>query len=163
MSDLSSTNLDKATLFSELMAAGREHSTATVMFHSAIAEHFGLSPTDWKCGDIIHRKGPLTAGQLAELTGLTTGAVTGLIDRLEKVGVARRQPDPNDRRRVIIEPLPGWEARTSPLFDSMVEAMTEAMSAYNDEELALILDFLKRSAAVMEQEAAKLRTGAVER
>lgn len=163
MSDLSRGNLDRAALFDELLAAGREHSTATVMFHSAMAEHFGLSPSDWKYGDFIYRKGPLTAGQLAELTGLTTGAVTGLIDRLEKAGVARRQPDPTDRRRIIIEPLPGWEARINPLFDSMIKAFVEAVSSYSDEELALILDFMKRSAAVMEQEAAKLRTDAGKR
>jgi len=160
MSDLSTGNLDRAELFNALQAAGREHSTATVMFHSTIANRFGLSPTDWKCGDIIHRKGPLTAGQLAELTGLTTGAVTGLIDRLEKVGVARRQPDPSDRRRVIIEPVPGWEDKVNPLFNSMIEAFAEVASIYSDEELALILDFMKRSASVMEKEAAKLRVGA---
>ena len=162
MSDLSSINLDRTTLFNELLAAGREHSTATIMFHSAMAARFGLNPTDWKCGDIIHRKGPLTAGQLAELTGLTTGAVTGLIDRLEKVGMARRLPDPHDRRRVLIEPVPGWADRVMPLFDSLTAAFAEATSAYSDEELAFLLDFLKRSAAVMEQEAAKLRTDMVE-
>ncbi|MCB9099143.1 MAG: MarR family transcriptional regulator [Anaerolineales bacterium] len=149
--------MNRDELMLALQSAGRAHSTATIMFHSAIAGYFGLSPTDWKCGDIIHRKGPLTAGQLAELTGLTTGAVTGLIDRLEKAGIARRQPDPNDRRRVIIEPVPGWEEKITPLFDSMIEAFSEATDHYSDDELALILDFMQRAAAVMEQEAAKMR------
>ncbi|MCB0166599.1 MAG: MarR family transcriptional regulator [Anaerolineae bacterium] len=143
-----------------LQGAGRAHSTATIMFHTAMAAYFGLSATDWKCGDIIAQKGPLTAGQLAELTGLTTGAITGLVDRLEKVGIAIRRPDPNDRRRVFIESAPGGEERVLPLFDSLIESFSEVTARYSDEELALILDFMQRSGTAMEQEAAKMRAKA---
>jgi DNA-binding MarR family transcriptional regulator len=157
MENLSSSNLNRTELLEALGEAGRAHSTATVLFHSAVAAHFGLHPTDWKCGDIIHRKGPVTAGQLAELTGLTTGAVTGLIDRLEKINAARRVPDPNDRRRVFVEAVPGWEEKVMPVFASLVASFAEVTAVYSDEELALILDFLQRSAALMEREALQMR------
>ncbi|MBE0466472.1 MAG: MarR family transcriptional regulator, partial [Candidatus Desulforudis sp.] len=91
--------------------AFRELSTVTVFFHSVIAERLGLSLTDHKAFEIIARKGAVSAGELSELTGLTTGAVTGVIDRLERTGFVRREPDPGDRRRVIIRPHPDSESR----------------------------------------------------
>src|SRR5438105_15388836 len=84
---------------------GRTLSTHTVMLHAAVAERLGLNITDHKALDFACRGGgPVTAGELAELTGLTTGAITGVIDRLEKAGFARRERDPNDRRRIILRP-----------------------------------------------------------
>src|SRR6516164_2366733 len=92
----------RVELLASLNQAGRQLSTATIMFHQAIADRIGLHPTDLKCADILFVKGPLTAGELAELTGLTTGAITGVIDRLEGAGFARREEDRYDRRRVIV-------------------------------------------------------------
>ena len=82
----------------------REMSTETIMFHQAVADILGLHITDHKCLDFIYRFGAMPAGRLADLTGLTTGAVTGIIDRLEKAGYVRRISDPKDRRRTIVEP-----------------------------------------------------------
>src|ERR687884_840498 len=82
----------------------REMSTETIMFHQAVADVLGLHITDHKCLDFIYRFGAMPAGKLAELTGLTTGAVTGIIDRLEEAGYVRRINDPKDRRRTIVEP-----------------------------------------------------------
>ncbi|MGH2460296.1 MAG: MarR family winged helix-turn-helix transcriptional regulator, partial [Chloroflexota bacterium] len=73
---------------------GRELSTAVVLFHEAIAERLGMSATEWKCLDVLGRAGPITARELAEQTGLTTGAITGLVDRLERAGYVRRVPNP---------------------------------------------------------------------
>ena len=84
----------------------REISTVTILFHQAIADRLGMNVTDHKCAGILARSGPITAGELARRTGLTTGAITGVIDRLEQAGFARRARDPGDRRRVIIEPDP---------------------------------------------------------
>jgi DNA-binding MarR family transcriptional regulator len=81
----------------------REMSTETIMFHQAVADVLGLHITDHKGLDLIYRYGPMPAGRLAELTGLTTGAVTGIVDRLEKAGYVRRVNDPKDRRITIIE------------------------------------------------------------
>src|ERR671939_1160989 len=83
----------------------REMSMETILFHQAVADVLGLHITDHKCLDLIHRFGAMPAGRLGELTGLTTGAVTGIIDRLEEAGYARRTNDPKDRRRTIVEPI----------------------------------------------------------
>src|SRR5580698_1309823 len=85
---------------------GREFSTAIVMFHEAVGRLMGLSAVERKCIDVLRRLGPVTAGTIGEHTGLTTGAVTGLMDRLEKAGYVRRARDPHDRRKVVVELLP---------------------------------------------------------
>ena len=88
------------SIHAELDQAERALGAATVMMHSAIGERAGLSATEFKALDILIRSGSVTAGELADRTGLTTGAVTGLVDRLEAAGFARRARDPHDRRRV---------------------------------------------------------------
>src|SRR5580765_8467755 len=89
---------------------GRKVSIAILVFMNAVADRIGLSLTDLFCGELLSRTGTLSAGELAELTGLTTGAITGVIDRLEKNGYARRENDPQDRRRVMVRALPEkWE------------------------------------------------------
>ena len=88
---------------SELL--GREFSTAIVMFHEAVGRLMGLSAVERKCIDVLRRLGPVTAGTIGEHTGLTTGAVTGLMDRLEKAGYVRRERDPSDRRKVVVHLL----------------------------------------------------------
>ncbi|MFN8484797.1 MAG: MarR family transcriptional regulator [Anaerolineae bacterium] len=162
MDDLSSPNSGREALLRALTDAGRENSTATVMFHTALAHHFGLSPTEWKCGELIHRfPDGLTAGQLARRTGLTTGAITGIVDRLEKVGFARRVADPNDRRRVIVRPSPDRLAEASQVFESFLDGWREALAGYSDEELAFLLEYTKRVTALVEREAAKLNAASV--
>jgi len=137
---------------------GRELSTRTVLLHQAIAERLGLNATDHKALDFLCRAGPLTAGQLAERTGLTTGAITGIIDRLEKAGFARRESDPSDRRRVIIQPrMEKITHDLAPLFDSLARAMDELCARYSDQELVLIRDFMTRTIAILQEETAKLR------
>lgn len=160
MPDKSKTNFQRDDLIHLFQLAERQHSTATIFFHSAIAGRFHQKLTDWICADIIFRKGPLTAGQLAEQVGLSTGAVTGLIDRLEKANVVHRRPDPQDRRRVIVESQPNYEEMLALFFESVVVKFSEVLANYNDQELALIIDYTKRSAIMMEQEAIKLRTEA---
>src|SRR3954470_6827245 len=98
----------------------REISTVTILFHQAIADRLGMNVTDHKCAGILARSGPITAGELARLTGLTTGAITGVVDRLEQAGFVRRARDSSDRRRVIIEPdAKQIERKIVPLFNSM--------------------------------------------
>ena len=96
----------RSELLAGLVLAGRQLSTATVMFHQAIADRLGLNVTDHKCLDLLLIKGPLTAGELAVMTGLTTGAITAVIDRLGGAGFVRREDDPPDRRRVIVQVIP---------------------------------------------------------
>lgn len=151
--------MDRAEILAALGTAGRHLSTATVLFHTAVAEQFGLNTTDWKCADLLTQTGPITAGELAELSGLTTGAITGVVDRLEKVGFARREPDPNDRRRVIIHPAlnAALEAQVDEVLAGLTEGVAETAAKYNDDELALILDYIRESTKMLSEEAVRLR------
>src|SRR5262245_36584085 len=147
----------RAELLREMLWAGRQMSTSTIMLHQAVADRLGLHPTDHKCADLLHINGPMTAGELADLTGLTTGAITGVIDRLEAADFVRREDDPDDRRRVIVRVVPKSLHRVGRLFQSLAAAMVELCGHYTDRELATILDFMTRSREVARQETLKLR------
>jgi DNA-binding MarR family transcriptional regulator len=149
---------------SELLAAlgqeFRQFSTATVLFHQAIADRLGMHVTDHRCLDILVRTGPITAGDLAQRTGLTTGAITGVIDRLEKAGFVRRAKDPDDRRRVVIEPFPERiEREIAPLFKSLAPAMADLCAQYGARDLAVIRDFIAGVQQVVYEQMRKLREG----
>ncbi|WP_135548826.1 MarR family transcriptional regulator [Paenibacillus cymbidii] len=110
--------------------------------------------------DILHEKGPITAGELSKLTGLTTGSVTALIDRLEKNGFVQRQPDPKDRRKVIIVPLYENKEDVSRIYLQLHAEMVKLASSYSDEELALITQFLGQASAVLEDQILQLHSKA---
>ncbi|WP_276352962.1 MarR family transcriptional regulator [Cohnella caldifontis] len=135
----------------------RQNSARAVMFHQFISEHLGLNATDHKCLDYLNRTGPVTAGQLAQLTGLTTGAVTSVIDRLEQAGYVVRDKDPNDRRRVVVKPVPESSAQISPLFQSVMQSTLRILSQYTDQELQLILGFIKQCNEMTLAEMNKLK------
>jgi DNA-binding MarR family transcriptional regulator len=137
----------------------REISTETIMFHQAVADVLGLHITDHKGLDIIYRYGPMPAGRLAELTGLTTGAVTGIIDRLEKAGYVRRLNDPKDRRRTIVEPTRNkkLERKLEDIFTPLSMRMHQLLSSYSDNELAFLFDILSKSLEQSHEELMKLR------
>jgi DNA-binding PadR family transcriptional regulator len=125
-----------------------------------------MTVTDLQVIDILESTGPMTAGQLADLTGLTTGAITGMLNRLEESGLVQRVRDPSDGRRVIVRLAARTEDRngtfprqgTSPIFDELESAWEELASQYDEAQLALMLDFLKRSNALSRQELVRLRT-----
>ncbi|UYO02296.1 MarR family transcriptional regulator [Paenibacillus sp. PSB04] len=128
----------------------RNNSTATILFHQAIAAKLGINSTDHKCLDVIMKNQPLTAGQLAALTGLTTGAVTGVLDRLEKVGYIFREQDPEDKRRVnIYMNQENAEKNIVPLFSSFAAEMNQLLSNYDDKELEFIIDFIRQCNQVL--------------
>ncbi len=136
---------------------GRELSARTIMFHSAVAEKMGLSITEHKALDMLSRQGPLTAGQLAEVTGLTTGAITGMVDRLEKAGFVKRVADSSDRRKIRVEAVvEKYEAMTG-VFASLGQAMNALLESYTDKELAVIHDFLTKVPEIIDEETRKLR------
>jgi len=128
----------------QLVQELRQNSARAVMFHQLISEKLGLNATDHKCLDYLNRSGPVTAGQLAQLTGLTTGAVTSVIDRLEQAGYVIRDKDPNDRRRVVVKPAPAGADNISPLFQSIMDSTLELLSRYDEQQTLLLLDFIKR-------------------
>jgi DNA-binding MarR family transcriptional regulator len=139
----------------------QRNSTWTVIFHQALAVSLGLNGTDLKCRGLLDETGPITAGELAELTGLTTAAVTGVIDRLERAGIVRRAKDPRDRRRVVVEPLE--PARLGGEFADGIAPLAHSTAAlldgYDDEQLALVLDFVQKSTALMRSQTLALRAG----
>ena len=156
--DLADDSTERAHLLDMLgRQLGRRLSTGVVMFHQAIAEQFGMNATDFKCGDILSRTGPITAGELARLTGLDTGTITTVIDRLERSGFARRRRDPHDRRKVIVEPLPERGQEVAEMFDPLTQAIGRLTADYSAAELARILEFVTGMVAVVEDETAKLR------
>ncbi|RSM67121.1 MarR family transcriptional regulator [Amycolatopsis sp. WAC 01376] len=121
---------------------GREGSTLTVLRHARIAERMGLSATDHKVLELAGQApGPLTAGRIAELTGLSTGAVTGVMDRLEKAGLARRVRDTVDRRKVLIEVVPDALERHAPLFESAYTNMKNVLEQFSPEERKVLERF----------------------
>jgi DNA-binding MarR family transcriptional regulator len=148
---------ERTALLDDLNRAGRQLSAATIMFHQAVADRLGLNPTDHKCVDLLSQAGPRTAGELADMTGLTTGAITGVIDRLEKAGFVRREDDPNDRRRVIVRVIPKRSHEMARLFEHLSAAVAELSARYSDRELATILDFMARSQQVLHDSTLKLR------
>jgi DNA-binding MarR family transcriptional regulator len=140
---------------------GRRLGTATILFHAAAAERMGLGPTEAKCRTLLAERS-MTAGELAEVTGLTTGAVTGLIDRLEDAGVARRTSDPSDRRRVIVEAVdtPARERQRRRLVTPMGDAMATLAGRYTACELETIRGFLEGACEILERETRRLGEGA---
>jgi len=136
---------------------GRKMSTRTVMLHSTVADKLGLNPSDHKCVDLIHSQvDPLTAGGLAELTGLSTGAITGVLDRLERAGFVARAHDPNDRRRVVIRCTPERAPDLRPFFAPLRAAMLKFCERYSNEELEVILSFMRGTGVVMQEQVGRL-------
>jgi DNA-binding MarR family transcriptional regulator len=136
----------RTAILERLARVGREHSDATVLFHSAIAGLMGLHPTDYKVLGILERVGPMTAGDIARATGLATASVTDLIDRLERKNFVRRIRDAKDRRRVVVEPAADRAAAARHLFASTRRSLAQLFERYTDRELTVIADFLARNA-----------------
>ncbi|MFD0589374.1 MarR family winged helix-turn-helix transcriptional regulator [Paenibacillus sp. GCM10027627] len=126
--------------------------TRTVLYQQSVAASLGLYNNDFLSVDILYEKGPVTAGELSKLTGLTTGSVTALIDRLEKSGLVRRQHDPKDRRKVIIVPLYEDKEEVRNIYLMLHASMIKLASSYSDEELALITRFLRTASTVLEEQ-----------
>ena len=138
----------REALVEDLHLAGREISTAAVNFHAAVAARRGLAPGDTKAVDLLLREGPLTHGELGRRTGLAPASVTGLIDRLERKGLVRRDPHPDDGRRILIVADPEAAFREmAPLFGAWVSALEELYGGYSDPELRVIADFMHKAAA----------------
>lgn len=149
----------RETLLADLLRAGRENSTASILLHAAIGDRFGLGPTDHKALDVLLRHGPLTAGEISGHTGLASASVTSLVDRLEAKGFVRRAGDPTDRRRVIVEPVPERVAELAALFVSFKQGLIQLLERYDETQLATIRDFLDTSAAVLREETVRLANG----
>ena len=152
--------MEKAQIIHAINEKFTEMSTETIMFHQVVADAVGLYITDHQCLHFIHRHGAMPAGRLAELTGLTTGAVTGIIDRLEKAGYVRRKNDVEDRRRTIVEPVLNkkLERKLEMIFVPLHEKMYNLLSSYSDSELAFLLEALTKSIELIREESKNTRS-----
>jgi DNA-binding MarR family transcriptional regulator len=143
-----------------LARVGREHSDATVLFHSNVASLLDLHPTDYKVLGVLVRSGALSAGEIARSSGLAAASVTNLIDRLEQKGFARRVADPTDRRRVLVEAVGERLTRARSLLASTRLSLAKLYDGYSDRDLAVIADFLERNGERLRAETRKLSTTA---
>lgn len=143
-------------LIEEINSAGRKMSMVTIIFHQTIAEKAGLSGADHKYLDLMLQEGAMTAGRLAERTGLTTGAVTGIIDRLEKKGLVKRKSDPADRRKVLVEPRVEKAMKLfGPLFQSLQADITSTYDDFAVQDLEIILRYLLKTIEFFERQNSK--------
>ena len=158
MSRSPSDKLNRRSLLAKLWDLGRIMSTQTVFLHQAIAQSVGLNATDTKCIDLILRGpgGSVTAGRLSDLTGLTTGAITHILDRLEKRGFVERVRDIHDRRKVLIRVRRESLEPLIPKYEAMGNAYMRLAEQYGNKELELLCDYLERTSEVSERELARM-------
>jgi DNA-binding MarR family transcriptional regulator len=135
----------------------RQHSTATVLFHQAIADRLGLGPADHKCLDLLVERGPMAGSQLAAITGLTSGAITGVVNRLERSGYVQRQPDPDDGRRQMVTAVPERVREVREVFRAIRPPVETLVAGFDLAELTAIATFLERAADLNRDRAAALR------
>ncbi len=149
----------RAEILGVLARELRQFHALGASFFRAAAARIGMTDTDLEVIALLESAGPMTAGQLADLTGLTTGAITGMLNRLEEAGLVRRERDPADGRRVIVRLASGEDKmrEISPLFDALGKAGNELAARYDDEQIAFLLAFFKQSNALSSEEIIRLR------
>jgi DNA-binding MarR family transcriptional regulator len=144
----------KREIFGELLDEVRRSQGATDRFDEAVADALRINRTDMRCLDVLDREGAVPAGRLAEATGLTTGTITAVIDRLERAGHARRVRDAGDRRRVLVELTPETKRHAASFYAPHAALAERLYRRYTAEQLELLLEFVRRSREFNEQQAA---------
>jgi DNA-binding MarR family transcriptional regulator len=145
MATKTSSQEGKQALAGRLMLALRRSSAAGVLHGQTIARRVGVNSTDLECLDLILMSGPSSAGEIARHTGLTSGAVTGLIDRLERLGLVERTADPADRRKVVVRVREDRIGPIAALYAPLEKAMQALLAGYGKEELKVLIDFSERA------------------
>ena len=147
----------KRELVTQVIRDAREYSIGMVSFHQAVGRILGLNVTDMKCLDVMTMKGSATPSQLAEQTGLSSGATTAMIDRLEKAGLVERHPHPNDRRGTVLLLTKQAMQKLPLLFESLGNAMLVLISGYSQRELAVLADFFARASVLWRDQREELQ------
>ncbi|MGW3497007.1 MarR family winged helix-turn-helix transcriptional regulator [Streptomyces sp. NPDC001020] len=142
-----------------LATALRVQAARTVLFQAAVAQSVGLNATDFNCLSLLDLEGPMTPGQLAERAGLSRGgAITTVIDRLQRAGYVRRRPDAEDRRRVIVETVPeAFAEHVDAAFADFRSALGEFLASLSPEQQELLLDVTNRSNEIFHTETLRLQ------
>src|SRR5437764_12044109 len=146
----------KEDLKQQVIRGAREYGIGSVLFRHVIGEMLGLNATDMECLGVIFFKGVATPSELARYTGLSSGATTAMLDRLEKSELIARRPNLQDRRSTHIVLVKETAEKVAPLFAPLREAQEQIVSSYSEQELELLSDFFKRSAIMWEEEREKL-------
>ncbi|MET9324021.1 MarR family transcriptional regulator [Streptomyces sp. NPDC003038] len=150
----------RAELLARVVTESQRHHADYSLFNQALADHVGLHPTDMQCIALLDREpAPVSTGDIARLTGLTSGSATRLVDRLVKAGIVERHTDPNDRRRSLVSLAPEARERVDAAWDTPGRAFGAVLEDYSDTELAVIADYLHRAAEVGRAQAKRLTSG----
>ncbi|MER6099595.1 MarR family winged helix-turn-helix transcriptional regulator [Streptomyces sp. NPDC001728] len=154
------SSVRRDALMTELFGEARRYMAAYALFNQAVADHLGLHPTDVQCLNLLSlEEAPVTTGRVAELTGLTTGSATRLVDRLERSGYVTRERDTEDRRRVLVALVPGRIAELGALWRKLNGAWGTMFDVYSDAELALLIAHMRRTVEVSAAQIERLRGG----
>ncbi len=152
------TNSKKIELRKRALTAVAEYGVNLTRFQKAMGERHGLNVTDMDCLRLLFLRGTATPSQLARHTGLTSGATTVMLDRLEKAGLIERHPNPDDRRGTIIAPTKSGTARVASWFRPARKALDELISTYSEAELEVISDVFERFAKLWDQQREKIKS-----
>ena len=152
------SHTSRTQLLRELDETLRKVGAQSVLISDLVATRVGLNSTDLECLDLLYLAGVTTAGTLARHTGLTTGATTAVIDRLERAGFVRRRRDTEDRRRVLVEVMPSSAGRIQPLYALLASRLAQLNKRYGDGQLATVVDYLSRALDVGAEHVAWLQT-----
>lgn len=144
-------------LVAEVIRGAREFSIGTVLFHRAVGQVLGVNVTDMKCLDMMTMKCSTSPTELSQFTGLSSGATTAVIDRLEKAGLIERHPHPQDRRSIVVVLTKNAMKRLPALFESLANAMQSLVSGYPKKELRVLADFFAKAALLWQEEREKLQ------
>ncbi|MCF3132542.1 MarR family winged helix-turn-helix transcriptional regulator [Streptomyces olivochromogenes] len=157
---MSGNGTERARLLAELSTVSRRYMASYALFNQAVADRLGLHPTDLQCLNLLTlESGPVTTGRVAELTGLTTGSATRLVDRLEKTGYVVRERDAADRRRVLVATVPEKIAEFGRMWDRLGGDWTALFDDLNDTELAVIVGHMRRTVEFSGEQVTRLREG----
>jgi DNA-binding MarR family transcriptional regulator len=149
----------KTELIERVILGARQYGIGTVLFRNLVGERLGVNVTDMECLGLVFHQGLATPSELARHTGLSSGATTAMLDRLESSGLIERRPNPNDRRGTIITLAKTGAERVAPWFTSVRKAQNALVASYSEEELELLSDFFERASAMWEGERRKLQQG----
>ncbi|MEU2712525.1 MarR family transcriptional regulator [Streptomyces sp. NPDC007205] len=153
------TDPNRARLYEELATESRRYLAAYVLFNQAVADHLGLHPTDVQALSLLTAgPEPLTVRQIADMTGLTTGSATRLVDRLERGGYVARTPDARDRRRVLVTPVPERVARVTAVWDELGRTWQTLLDDDSEDELRAITRHMRRANDLSRDQIQHLRS-----
>ena len=151
------TNSTKTELKKRVLMAVRDYGVNLTQFRNAMSEWAGLNVTDMECLRLLFFKGVASPSELSRSTGLTSGATTAMLDRLEKAGLIERRPNPKDRRGTLIAPAKSSAERAASWFESARIAQDKLISSYSESELEIIADVFERFAKLWDDECRKVQ------